>query len=56
MSAADGNLNSACKEALNQIDERNYEEAFLYDDVETILKYGIACYKKGCRVEMGEKL
>ena len=39
-----------CRDALKQINDRNYEEAFMDDGMTTIRKYGIACYKKRCRV------
>ncbi|MDE7312066.1 MAG: ATP-binding protein [Eubacterium sp.] len=52
--AHDGNLDAACKEALKQIAYTKYEDALLDDGVENILKYGIACYKKRCRVLVTE--
>lgn len=39
-----------CREALRQIRDKNYEEALIDDGMTTIRKYGIACYKKRCRV------
>lgn len=48
--AHDGNLDAACGEALKQIAYTKYEDDLLDDGVEHILKYGIACYKKRCRV------
>ena len=48
--AEDGRLDAACREALEQIRQKRYEEALLDDGVERILKYGIAFYKKRCRV------
>ncbi|MCD7716901.1 MAG: ATP-binding protein [Lachnospiraceae bacterium] len=36
----------ACEEALQQIDDNNYIAELREDDMQTILKYGIACYKK----------
>ncbi|MCI9004950.1 MAG: AAA family ATPase [Lachnospiraceae bacterium] len=48
--AHDGNLDTACKEALKQIEYTKYEDDLEDDGVEHILKYGIACYKKRCRV------
>lgn len=48
--AHDGNLDAACEEALKQIRHTGYEDALEDDGVENILKYGIACYKKRCRV------
>lgn len=43
-------LDAACKEALQQIEANNYAETLLADGMTTILKYGIACYKKHCKV------
>ena len=40
-------------EALKQIDERHYDEAFDPDEFKTVHKYGMACYKRKCRVLMG---
>lgn len=48
--AQDGDLDAACKKALKQIEHTRYEEDLLDDGVEHILKYGIACYKKRCKV------
>ena len=48
--AEDGNLDAACKKALEQIEEKSYEARLQEDGMRTILKYGIACYKKDCRV------
>ena len=45
-----GNLDAACKKALGQIEEKSYEARLQEDGMRTILKYGIACYKKDCRV------
>ncbi len=53
--AHDGNLDAACKEALKQIEHTGYEDGLKDDGVENILKYGIACYKKQCRVMLAEK-
>ena len=48
--AEDGNLDSACQDALNQIEKNTYEEQLYHDGMEHILKYGIAFHKKRCRV------
>ena len=48
--ARDGNLDGACKKALQQIEHTGYEDDLLDEGVEHILKYGIACYKKRCKV------
>lgn len=42
-----------CQEALRQIKDKNYEEALLDDGMKTIYRYGIACYKKRCKVVSG---
>lgn len=44
--AADGDLDAACLAALDQIKQKRYDEQLIDDGMETILKYGIACYKK----------
>ncbi|MDE7478379.1 MAG: ATP-binding protein, partial [Lachnospiraceae bacterium] len=41
---------NACQDAIKQIKDRNYEEALLDDGMKTIYRYGIACYKKRCKV------
>lgn len=43
-------FDTACREALKQINDRNYEEKLIEDGMTTIHKYGIACYKRRCRV------
>lgn len=42
-----------CREALQQIHDRNYEDALVDDGMKTIYRYGIACYKKRCKVISG---
>ncbi len=51
--AHDGDLDAACKEALKQIVYTRYEDDLEDDGVGHILKYGIACYKKRCKVMLG---
>ena len=48
--AEDGNLEAGCEKALEQIKKKRYEEALREEGTDHILKYGIACYKKRCRV------
>lgn len=48
--ARDGNLEAACMEALEQIQKRQYADAFYDEDIEKVLKYGIAFYKNKCMV------
>lgn len=45
-----GNLEAGCQDALSQIEEKGYTERLLQNGMETIIKYGIACYKKTCKV------
>ena len=54
--ADDGNLDTACKKALEQINRNRYEEILLDEGVPHILKYGIAFYKKRCRVMANTEL
>ena len=51
--AENGAFEEACKEAMEQINERNYEKSLEGDGMTTIYKYGIACYKKRCKVISG---
>ena len=53
--ADDGDLDGACRTALEQIETKRYAEQLLDDGMETILKYGIACYKKRCRIMLNKK-
>ena len=46
--ANDGNLDTACKKALEQINRNRYEKILLDEGVPNILKYGISFYKKRC--------
>jgi hypothetical protein len=48
--AEKGALDIACTEVLKQIEGQNYEEALYDEGMENIVKYGIAFYKKRCRV------
>ena len=52
--AEDGKLDESCREALRQINLRRYEEELLDEGVEHILKYGIAFYKKRCRIMLAD--
>lgn len=48
--AENGAFDAACQEALRQIRERSYESALIENGMRTIYQYGIACYRKRCRV------
>ena len=52
--AEDGNLEAACQKALKQIEDKKYEARLKEDGMRSIIKYGIACYKKECKVKMGD--
>ncbi len=48
--AEEGKLEEECEKALNQIVDKRYTEGLAQDGIHKILKYGIACYKKTCKV------
>ena len=49
-----GDLEKGCREALEQIERMGYEERLRQDDIERVLKYGIACIRRKCRVAVRE--
>ena len=50
--ASDGNMEKECENALQQITDVRYTEALKQEGIHKIIKYGIACYKKKCKVMM----
>ena len=52
--AEDGDLERACTEALQQIEEKDYMARLKQDGMRQFIKYGIACYKKECKVMIGD--
>lgn len=52
--AEDGNLEAACQKALQQIEDKKYAAGLKEDGMRSIIKYGIACYKKECKVKKGD--
>ena len=50
--ASDGNMEKECENALLQIADVRYTEALEQEGIHKIIKYGIACYKKKCKVMM----
>lgn len=52
--SANNKLEAACQEALRQIEDRKYEARLKEDGMKNIIKYGIACYKKECKVKKGD--
>lgn len=47
-------MDELCKEALQQIEDRNYAAELLDEGYQSVLKYGICFCKKNCRVVMGK--
>ena len=47
-----GDLEGGCRDALEQIEKNRYEEQLKDAGMKRILKYGIACHKKSCRVQL----
>ena len=54
--ANDGNLDQACERALKQVEDRKYDEELRENGVDKILKYGIACYMKRCKVKLADEV
>lgn len=52
--AQHGQLDAECAVALRQIEEKQYASKLQSDGMKTIVKYGIACYKKRCKVTIGQ--
>jgi hypothetical protein len=48
--AEDDKLEAGCAEALGQMEEKQYNAHLQSDGMQTIVKYGIACFKKHCKV------
>ena len=51
--ADDGDLEKACREAIEQIEEKKYAQGLKRWGTKKILKYGIAFWEKECMVVMG---
>ena len=52
--AENGDLDAACEEALKQIKEKDYVAKLKQDGMKSAIRYGIGCFKKVCKVELGE--
>ncbi len=52
--AENGDMDAACAKALEQIEEKDYVDRLRQDGMRNFIKYGIACFKKGCKVVVGE--
>lgn len=48
--AESGAFDLACSGAMKQIEDAGYESVLMQEGVQTIHKYGIACYKKNCKI------
>ena len=48
--AENGDLDAACEEALKQIKEKDYVAKLKQDGMKNFIRYGIACFKKVCKV------
>lgn len=44
--AEHGNMDAACADALKQVEDRDYTAKLKMDGMRSVIKYGIACYKK----------
>jgi hypothetical protein len=51
--AQDGNLDRGCAKALEQMDSKQYDALLRDDGMKKIVRYGIAFYKKSCKVIAG---
>ena len=49
--AQDGNLEKSCDIALKQITDKKYTEILQEDGMAQIYRYGVACYKKDCKIK-----
>lgn len=52
--AHDADLDSGCQKALIQIEKTGYADELRDNGMQKILKYGIACYKKQCRIVLAD--
>lgn len=53
--AENGDLDAACEEALKQIKEKDYVAKLKQDGMKNFIRYGIACFKKVCKVGVAEE-
>lgn len=53
--AENGTFDTACAAAMEQIDACGYTQMLHKKEMKTIHKYGIACYKKCCKVVYGRE-
>ena len=48
--AEGGDMDAACEEAMRQVEEKGYIAKLKQDGMRNFIRYGIACFKKDCRV------
>ena len=48
--AEGGDMDAACEEAMRQIEEKGYIAKLKQDGMRNFIRYGIACFKKDCRI------
>ncbi len=49
--AENGSYDATCKKSMKQIEKMGYTERLKQSGIKCIHKYGIACYRKNCKVE-----
>ena len=52
--AENGDFETGCRKALEQIETNHYEEQLVDAGMQTIYRFGIACYKRRCRVVLAQ--
>ena len=52
--AENGDMDAACAKALEQKKKKDYVDRLRQDGMRNFIKYGIACFKKDCKVVVGE--
>ena len=52
--AENGDMDAACDEALRQIEEKSYVDKLKQDGMRNFIQYGIACFKKDCKVMVSQ--
>ena len=48
-------MDAACKQALKQIEDKDYIAKLKQDGMRNFIQYGVACYKKACKVMIYEE-
>lgn len=48
--AEKGSFDAACQDAMSQIEENRYAEKLKQDGMKVVHMYGVACYRKECRI------